>query len=136
MYDISPLHSVRQVECLNEYYKEILEICELKYSYLLIKTFLWRKSTASTFLAEFPNQKKHTNFSLHQKQANFFLQRAYKANFILQRACGVNFLCNAYVAKQLTGIAKLYGMMKLFNISVTKQHRNNGNLIANPLEKR
>ena len=86
MYDISPLHSVRQVECLNEYYKEILEICELKYSYLLIKTFLWRKSTASTFLAEFPNQKKHTNFSLHQKQANFFLQRAYKANFFLQRA--------------------------------------------------
>ena len=37
--------------------------------------------------------------------------------------------------KQLTGIAKLYGMMKLFNISVTKQHRNNGNLIQNPLEK-
>ena len=100
--------------------------------------------------------KKHTNFSLHQKQANFFLQRAYKANFFLQRAykakfflqrpykanfflqhaykanfflqraCGANFFCNAYVAKQLTGIAKLYGMMKLFNISVTKQHRNNG----------
>ena len=96
MYDISPLHSVRQVECLNEYYKEILEICELKYSYLLIKTFLWRKSTASTFLSEFPNQKNQTNFSLDQKQANFFLQSAYKANFFLQRAYKAKFFLQLF----------------------------------------
>ena len=73
-------------------------------------------------------------------QSKFFLatcqqSQIFLATFFLQRACGANFLCNAYVAKQLTGIAKLYGMMKLFNISVTKQHRNNGNLIQNPLEK-
>ena len=84
--------------------------------------------------------KKAHQFFLAPKTSQFFLatclqSQIFLATFFLQRACGANFFCNAYVAKQLTGIAKLYGMMKLFNISVTKQHRNNGNLIQNPLEK-
>ena len=57
MYDISPLHSVRQVKCISKKFHEL-----------------------------------------------YFL---------------ILFFGEIYVAKQLTGIAKLYGMMKLFNISVT-----------------